>query len=464
MKKIVITLVCCLGGLINFTVLAVPPLTHNHLPQGWIAKNFEPVGYTDLDGRPAFKMSIKEQDGRWYLFAAHIFHSGLTVLDVTDPKNPRPLTFIPEDPNSFTLQVDLSGDIMITSLEKNFLDPTTQGKPFSEGVQIWNIKNPENPKRLGHFKTGGTGTHRNFYAGGQYMHLAAGMPGYNGNIYVIVDISDPANPVEAGRWWVKGQHEAGGEKLGLGADSDPINHHHDHNMLTMDHGLCGTDADISLHGPPYIIGNKAYLSYGSAGLIILDISDVKNPKQLGNLDFSPPFNSKFGVHGVLPYQNEQLAFANSESVTYDKGPLHHASIIDISNPQKPILLGLLPEPVPPENSTYKDFFEKGGWRGPHNINHLQHNPDVEKFGNLLYITYFNAGLRAFDISNPRLPQEVGYFMAPEPSKRIGYLPHGKLVLQAEDVLVDRRGYAYISHKNQGIWIVKYTGETPKINP
>src|SRR5256885_5479783 len=54
--------------------------------------------------------------------------------------------------------------------------------------------------------TGGTGTHRNFYANGRYMHLAAGMPGYSGNIYVIVDISNPATPVEAGRWWVPGQH------------------------------------------------------------------------------------------------------------------------------------------------------------------------------------------------------------------------------------------------------------------
>ena len=38
------------------------------------------------------------------------------------------------------------------------------------------------------------GTHRNGYAGGKYMHLSALMPGYNGNIYVIVDISNPAHP------------------------------------------------------------------------------------------------------------------------------------------------------------------------------------------------------------------------------------------------------------------------------
>ena len=427
-----------------------------NLPTGWTAKNFTPIGYTDLDERPAFKMTIKEKNGRWYLFAAHIFHSGLTVLDVTDPVNPRPIKYLPEDENTFTLQVDQANDMMITSLEKNFLDPKTQGKPFQEGVQLLDIKDPENPKKLGRFITGGTGTHRNFYSGGKYIHLAAGMPGYIGNIYVIVDISNPQQPVEAGRWWVRGQHQTGGEKLSLGADSDPVNHGHEGEH---DHGLCGTDADISLHGPPYIVGNKAYLPYGSAGFIILDISNVKRPKQIGRLDFSPPFNSKFGVHSALPFKNETLAYVNSESVTYEKGPLHHSSLVDISNPVKPVLLGLLPEPVPPKGVAYKDFFEKGGWRGPHNINHLQHNPDVEKQGNLLYVAHFNAGLRAYDISNPRLPKEVGFFMAPEPTKRIGYLPHGKLVLQAEDILVDRRGYIYVSHKNQGIWILKYTGKS-----
>jgi hypothetical protein len=88
---------------------------------------------------------------------------------------------------------------------------------------------------------------------------------------------------------------------------------------------------------------------------------------------------------------------------------------------------------------------------------LQHNPDVEKQSDLLYLTYFNAGLRIFDVSNPRLPQEVGYFIPPDPERRFGVLPEGRLVVQTEDVLVDRRGYIYITHKNQGLWILKYEG-------
>jgi hypothetical protein len=32
------------------------------------------------------------------------------------------------------------------------------------------------------------------------------------------------------------------------------------------------------------------------------------------------------------------------------------------------------------------------------------------------------------------------------------------VTQTEDVLVDARGYAYVSDKNQGIYVVRATGE------
>ena len=47
---------------------------------------------------------------------------------------------------------------------------------------------------------------------------------------------------------------------------------------------------------------------------------------------------------------------------------------------------------------------------------------------------------------------------PMPSERRGPLPRGALALQSEDVLVDIRGNIYVSHKNQGIWVLRYSGE------
>lgn len=421
------------AGFLLLTVIVATIAHAQQLPQGALSSNVQAVGYSDLNGKPAFKMSITEHQGRWYLYMGHFWHRGWSIVDVTNPSKPKVVKFIPGPANTFTGQMELSGNTMITSLER--ILPGFGGEPnqpFDEGVVIWDIKEPLNPKRLGQFRTSGTGTHRNFYAGGRYMHLAAGMPGYEGNIYVIVDITNPARPVEAGRWWVPGQHTAALEKP--------------------------PEPEISLHGPPYVIGNRAYLPYGSAGMIVLDISDVSKPKQIGRLDFSLPFHLQFGAHSVLPLPSKGLAYVNSEDTSYGKGPLHHASIVDISDPTNPVLLSTMPEPVPPPELPYRDFFEKGGWSGPHNINLLQHNRAVQKQSNLLYIAHFNAGLRIFNVANSRQPTEIGFFLPPEPTKRFGPMPKGRLALQTEDVLVDTRGYIYITHKNQGLWILKYTGQ------
>ena len=63
---------------------------------------------------------------------------------------------------------------------------------------IWDIANPEDPKQLAHWKTGASGTHRNSYPGGKYAYLAAAMPGFSSQILVILDVSDPRQPKEAG--------------------------------------------------------------------------------------------------------------------------------------------------------------------------------------------------------------------------------------------------------------------------
>ncbi len=426
------------------------------IPPGSYARNVEVVGYTDMQERPAFKMAVREVAGRWYLYTGHFWHNGWSIVDVTDPVKPEVVNFVPGPANTATLQMELHGDTMVTALEKflpNFA--TDPNGPFEEGVLIWDIADPVNPKRLAHFRTGGTGTHRNQYPGGRYMHLAAGMPGYSGNIYVIVDIADRGNPKEAGRWWLPGQHTAGGETRETTLRAFEDAERSEHGCLFG--AFCASGGqDVSLHGPPDISDKLAFLPYGAAGLVVLDISDVTHPVQIGSLGFSPPFHSRFGVHSVLPIPDRQIAFASSEDTSYGKGPTHHVSIIDISDPTKPFLLSLFPEPIPPEDAPYSDFHTRGGWCGPHNINHHQHHPDVQKQGDLFYIAHFNAGLRIYNVANPRLPREVGFFLPPEPTKRYGRFPEGRLVLQSEDVVVDRRGYIYVSDKNQGVWIGRYT--------
>ncbi len=83
-------------------------------------------------------------------------------------------------------------------------------------------------------------------------------------------------------------------------------------------------------------------------------------------------------------------------------------------------------------------------------------PDVEKQGDLIYLTYFNVGLRIFNVADPRLPKETGWFILPTPVKRLGPLP-AKLVNQTEDMLVDTRGNIYIADKQWGLFILRCSG-------
>jgi hypothetical protein len=327
----------------------------------------------------------------------------------------------------------LHDNIMITALEKSSLawgaDPN---KPNEEGVLVWDISDPVNPRQLSHWKTGATGTHRNSYPGGKYAYLSAAVPGFSSNILVILDISDPAHPKEAGRWWMPGQ------KAGEAKPEGPE----------------------GFHGPANISpdGKMASMAYSPA-VVNLDISDAANPKLIGKLNFSPPFNAAGApsLHSVLPLWDRNLLYVNSEAIAERcNEALNFAGLIDNRNPARPRLISLFPVPIPPKGAPYKNFCEKGGRFGPHNVNQEIHFPDVEKPGNLIYLTYFNAGLRIYDIKDPLLPVESGWFIPPQPSERAGPLPRD-LVTQTEDVLVDTRGYIYVTDKQWGLWILRYTG-------
>jgi len=409
------------------------------IPKGWQALNMRPVGYSDLDGRRGgLKMAIKQVGGRWYMYMAHLWHYGFSILDVTDPRNPKYLKWVTGPENTWDIQVTLHDNLLITAMQQQPEDwGGDKSKPFSEGVKLWDISDPVNPRQVSEWHTGAGGTHRNSYPGGKYAYLSAGAQGYRGNILVILDVSDPANPKEAGRFAMPGQKTE--ERA---------------------------DPPFGFHGPANISPDGKMASMGFAPSVInLDISDVANPKLIGQLRFSPPFISagSQSQHSVLPLWDRKLLFAMSEASAEgcDRDALNFAAMVDNKDPSKPRLLSMFPLPLPPKGLPYKSFCDKGGRFGPHNTNQEIHLPDVEQPGNLIYITYFNAGLQVYDIKDPRQPFISGYFIPPNPAKNVGPYPKA-VVNQTEDVLVDTRGNIYVDDKNWGMFVVRYTGpDQPK---
>jgi len=417
------------------------------------SKNVELIAYHDLEERPGFQMALQLVDGRWYLYLAHFWHVGWTIMDVTEPSDPRLLRFIPGPggPETCTVKVQVADGIMITQLQKQVAAEMVKDKtvPHKTGVIIWDVKDPLNPVQLSHWHSGGEGTHRNYYDGGRYVHLSAGCPGFYGNIYRILDIIDPANPIEVGRWWMPEQWAAGQvpteeeEKLRGPGPSYIL----PHPMLK-----------YSLHGPPYPKGDRAYLAfYNSAALAILDISDITLPKLVSKLHFNPPFGNVIAGHTAMPLSKRDLVLFTTEGTFQGfGGKLDIAGIVDVSDEKHPRLISTFPIPEPPPGSPYKNFHEKAASFGPHNFHEPHNHPDLEDRDDRVYLTYFNAGLRVYDISDPYLPREIAYYIPPDPVKRIGPMPKGKLGVSSEDILVDRRGFIYVTDKNLGLHILRCT--------
>jgi hypothetical protein len=112
------------------------------------------------------------------------------------------------------------------------------------------------------------------------------------------------------------------------------------------------------------------------------------------------------------------------------------------------------------------FCERGGRFGAHSSNESAAPVFYEK---LVFIAFFNAGVRALDIRDPFQPREVGYFIpaiTEQTDKRcikVDGKDRCKVAIQSNNVEVDERGYIYVVDRaNTGMHILELTGEARRI--
>ncbi|MFO5889501.1 LVIVD repeat-containing protein, partial [Klebsiella pneumoniae] len=124
-------------------------------------------------------------------------------------------------------------------------------------------------------------------------------------------------------------------------------------------------------------------------------------------------------------------------------------LFDIREPTNPVSIATFP---PPDEA---DYVAKGAHFGPHNLH--ENRPGSFVSSTLIFATYQNAGVRAYDISNPYRPLETGALVPAAPERMMDIRPGRPRVIQSCDVFVDAQGIIYSTDYNGGLSVIEYLG-------
>jgi hypothetical protein len=397
------------------------------MPSDSIEWNFKLLAHHELAGFGGMGegMSIQiAKDGRRIIWLAHeSAPKNFTAVDVSDPRKPKVVTQT-DLPQSYmrSNSLEVTGNIMAVAYQVQ--------KPGQKpaGFEIFDISVPEKPKSIAFVDRSGDksrGVHQLWFCDGEYVHMASGAADFvthnqlDDQCYQIFDVRNPSKPIEAGRWWMPGT------RVG---DSEPPPPRHKAPILDM--GMRAHNTNVYPQRP-----DRCYLGYIDAGMYVLDISDKAHPKPLCRWDNSPPYHGF--THTVLPLFDRNLFVVTDESVVdnADDWP-KLVWILDARDETNPVPIATCPLP-------YDAFAHAGGRFGAHNIHENVPLPTSWHSDTIIIGTFFNGGLRAYDISNPYQPKEIGTFVPKAPA----LAPRG--TIQLNDVFVDERGIVYTVDRHVG---------------
>ena len=373
----------------------------------------------------------KTRDGRRVLWLAHeAAPKNFTGVDVTDPCKPR-LVVQTELPHMKmrSNSLDVVGDIMAVAYQSSVpgLKPA--------GVDLFDISEPERPRLISHFDCSGPysrGVHALWFVDGRYIHMASGAPDFqprnplDDQFYRILDVSNPSLPVEAGRWWLPGTREG---------DAAPPPPRHPQ----FDTGFRTHNTNVYPERP-----DRAFVGYIDGGAVVLDIADMARPQVVSHWNHSPPFNGF--THTVLPLFDRGLWVVSDECIQ-DNGADWPKLVwmIDARNEANPVPIGTFPAPP------YETFAQRGGRFGAHNLHENMPLPVSFRSDTIIIGTFFNAGVRVYDTSNPYQVQEIAYYVPGAP--RLS--PAG--AVQLNDVYVDDRRIVYtVDRFTGGLYVLEMT--------
>lgn len=416
---------------------------NDDLPRPDYARNLRIIGHSDQGGHPD---GVQIMVHRGHAYVGHMFSKGFSVIDVRDPRHPRPVTHLPAPPNTWNIHLQAHDDLLLVIHAKDmfaeaaFADERayyrgqvgeivgtaaaspTGARDWSAGLAVYDLSRPAAPRRIGFFPVQGGGIHRIWYVGGRWAYASALLDGFTDYIFMTVDMSDPTQPREAGRWWIPGMNLAAGERPNWPAGRRYGLHH------------------------AIVQGDTAYAAWRDAGMVVLDIADRARPRLIAHRQWSPPFGG--GTHNCLPLPDRDLLIVLDEAVLdHQEDGLKLIWVFDNRTPDNPVSVATFPTPGE------TDYIAKGGHFGPHNIH--ENRPGSFVSSQRIFATYQNAGVRVFDIRDPFRPEEVGALVPPAPARLVDHRPNRARVIQSADVFVDAQGLIYSTDYNAGLYVMSW---------
>ena len=384
------------------------------------------VAHSDLNGwGDAFQIQVG--GGICYVAASGVNgHDGMTILDVKDPRKPKIINQLVDSPAARTHKVlRINDEVLLTNSE---IRPSFKDDPeVVGGLRIFDNTDPFHPKFINYIETDGFGIHRPIYDKNRQLLYSSGFKdGYDGKILLVHDMKDAWAPELIGLGWIPGQ------KHGEEPSWDPE--------------IVGDGAWIH-EGNPF--GNYVTAGYWDSGIAMFDLTDPSNPEFMWRQNPHESHGWPGCYHSFLVPPGSEFAIVTHETTTVNcDDPPAFVTFYDMRDIHNPTICStFMPHEIDPieMRPVDKKWSQTGSRYGAHNVWLGMEKDD------LMYICWFNAGLRIVDWSNPFNPKEVGY-----------YIPQGtkeRCCPQSNDVQVDKEtGLVYMADRwGLGLHIIEYTG-------
>lgn len=342
------------------------------------------IGHSDLNGFGDGMQVMTRGDA---LYVGHFGISGMgtTILEAPDPGEIRVRRQIAAPQGAHTHKVQVAEDLLLVNHEA-----FRGGRPERVGMAVYDLTDPFDPEEIGFWDSTGLGVHRIVWEGGPLAYVSATPEGFGERIWVVVDISDPSRPKERARWWWPGM-----------ADDE-------------DQDWPASEARSVHHA--LVHDDRAYLGFWDSGMVILDIGDLESIEIVARLTWEIGGHT----HTCLPLPGRDLVVVTDEATFDDcQGPPHMVRVVDVADEQSPAVRSICPVPD-------GDFCERGLRFGAHCLH--ENRPGSYRSERYVFATWFNAGLRVYDLENPDDPIEIAHWI-PE-------CPPGQKAAQINDVYVD----------------------------